>query len=134
MYEVDERGLDFFAREARAGGRLAHPGIVSVYGTGTDEGVYWISMELVEGGSTLANFVEEMRFDRMGAFKYSREDGTRSARMDDHVMGIIKDELNAIGEEFKDERRSEIVVSAEEIDVEDLMPLVGGHSFSFTSG
>ena len=40
----------------------------------------------------LFDFVEEMRFERMGAFKYSREDGTRSARMDNHVMGIAKDE------------------------------------------
>lgn len=40
----------------------------------------------------LYDFVKEMRFERMGAFKYSREDGTRSARMDDLVMGIVKDE------------------------------------------
>ncbi len=38
-------------------------------------------------------------------------------------MGIIKDELDDILEEFGDERRSEIVVSAEEIDVEDLIPV-----------
>jgi DNA gyrase subunit A len=36
-------------------------------------------------------------------------------------MGIIKDELDEIEEQFGDERRSEIVVSAEEIDVEDLI-------------
>ena len=44
---VDERGLDFFAREARAGGKLSHPGIVAVYGTGETEGLHWIAMELV---------------------------------------------------------------------------------------
>jgi len=38
-------------------------------------------------------------------------------------MGIIKDELDEIIEEFGDERRSDIVVSAEEIDVEDLIPV-----------
>ena len=38
-------------------------------------------------------------------------------------MGIIKDELDEIAEAFGDERRSEIVVSAEEIDVEDLIPV-----------
>ena len=38
-------------------------------------------------------------------------------------MGIIKDELDEIKEVFGDERRSEIVVSAEEIDVEDLIPV-----------
>ena len=40
----------------------------------------------------LYDFVKEMRFERMGAFKYSREDGTRSARMGEPVMGIVKDE------------------------------------------
>ncbi|MBE84538.1 MAG: DNA gyrase subunit A [Gemmatimonadetes bacterium] len=38
-------------------------------------------------------------------------------------MGIVKVELDEIGEEFGDERRSDIVVSAEEIDVEDLIPI-----------
>jgi DNA gyrase subunit A len=38
-------------------------------------------------------------------------------------MGLIKDDLDEIEEEFGDERRSEIVVSAEEIDVEDLIPV-----------
>ena len=40
----------------------------------------------------LYDFVKDMRFERMGAFKYSREDGTRSARMGEPVMGIVKDE------------------------------------------
>jgi ribosomal protein S12 methylthiotransferase len=41
---------------------------------------------------SLLDFVGESRFERVGVFKYSREDGTRSARMDDQVMGIVKDE------------------------------------------
>lgn len=38
-------------------------------------------------------------------------------------MGIIKDDLDEIENEFGDERRSEIVHSAEDIDVEDLIPV-----------
>jgi ribosomal protein S12 methylthiotransferase len=37
----------------------------------------------------LYDFVRESRFERVGVFKYSREDGTRSARMEDPVMGIV---------------------------------------------
>ena len=48
--------------------------------------------ETDEEFQTLYDFVREMRFERVGVFKYSREDGTRSARMDDHVMGLIKDD------------------------------------------
>ncbi|MEC7583932.1 MAG: serine/threonine-protein kinase, partial [Planctomycetota bacterium] len=46
---VDPRVLEYFAREARAGGRLSHPGIVAVYGNGTSNGLHWIAMELVPG-------------------------------------------------------------------------------------
>lgn len=42
----------------------------------------------------LYDFVEESRFERVGVFKYSREDGTRSAKMDDAVLGIVKQERN----------------------------------------
>jgi WD40 repeat protein len=58
---VDQRGLDFFAREARAGGRLAHPGIVSVFGTGEDEGLHWIAMELVAEACDLRHSLEALR-------------------------------------------------------------------------
>ncbi|MEE8147990.1 MAG: protein kinase, partial [Longimicrobiales bacterium] len=54
---VNEHTLDLFSREARAGGRLHHSGIVTVYGHGESEGVAWISMELVEGAWTLKNFI-----------------------------------------------------------------------------
>lgn len=40
-----------FRQEARAAGRLSHPGIVAVYDYGEDERTAWIVMEMVEGGS-----------------------------------------------------------------------------------
>jgi len=53
--------VERFAREARAGGRLTHPHIVSVYSHGRDAGVDWIAMELVEAGRTLHDLIEEQR-------------------------------------------------------------------------
>ncbi|MFO0747038.1 MAG: 30S ribosomal protein S12 methylthiotransferase RimO [Myxococcota bacterium] len=41
---------------------------------------------------TLLDFVGESRFERVGVFKYSTEDGTHAARRDDHVMSIVKDD------------------------------------------
>ena len=38
----------------------------------------------------LYDFVEESRFERVGVFKYSREDGTHSARRADHILGLLK--------------------------------------------
>lgn len=58
---ANELGIEFFAREARAGGRLSHPGIVSVYGAGEDEGIHWIAMELIEGSFDLKASIEDLR-------------------------------------------------------------------------
>lgn len=54
-------GLEYFSREARAGGRLTHPGIVSVHGRGEDDGLHWIAMELVEGCRDLRTVLDELR-------------------------------------------------------------------------
>jgi serine/threonine protein kinase/formylglycine-generating enzyme required for sulfatase activity len=51
--------LELFAREARAGGRLSHAGIVAVYGHGQSDGLAWIAMELVGGAWTLKDFLDE---------------------------------------------------------------------------
>jgi serine/threonine protein kinase/formylglycine-generating enzyme required for sulfatase activity len=56
---VTERQLELFAREARAGGRLHHPGIVTVHGYGQSDGLAWIAMEHVEGAWTLKDFLDE---------------------------------------------------------------------------
>jgi serine/threonine protein kinase len=57
---VNTLGLDFFGREARAGGRLEHKGIVSVYSCGETDGVYWIAMELVPGGCDLRRSLDAL--------------------------------------------------------------------------
>lgn len=43
--------IDRFRREARAAGRLRHPGVVAVHDFGTYEGAPYFTMDLVEGGS-----------------------------------------------------------------------------------
>ncbi len=58
---VDVRGLKLFAREARAGGRLAHPNLVTTLAYGTDAGLTWIAQELIEGSWTLKDFLDELR-------------------------------------------------------------------------
>jgi serine/threonine protein kinase len=58
---INEKTLTLFAREARAGGRLAHPGIVAVHGYGEDDGRHWIAQELIDGAWTLRDFIDEVR-------------------------------------------------------------------------
>ena len=53
--------LDRFKREAEAGGRLSHPGIVTVYDFGHVDGVQYIAQELVPGARDLADVLHEAR-------------------------------------------------------------------------
>jgi len=57
---VTEHQLELFSREARAGGRLSHSGIVAVYGYGESDGLAWIAMELIPGAWDLRNFLDDL--------------------------------------------------------------------------
>ena len=48
--------------------------------------------ETEEHFEALYNFVEEFQFERMGVFRYSVEEGTRSARQEGQVSDAVKDE------------------------------------------
>jgi serine/threonine-protein kinase len=50
-----------FLKEARAIGRLSHPGIVTVYDVGEDNGTIYIAMEFLEG-RPLSQVIEEKTF------------------------------------------------------------------------
>ncbi|MFG2056136.1 protein kinase [Micromonospora sp. NPDC048930] len=51
---ADPTTLQRFDREARTAGRLTHPNIVAVHDVGTDDGVPYLVMELVDGTSLAA--------------------------------------------------------------------------------
>jgi tetratricopeptide (TPR) repeat protein/tRNA A-37 threonylcarbamoyl transferase component Bud32 len=56
-----EERLQRFRREAEAEGRLQHTGNVSVYAIGEHEGSHFIVQELVPGGRTLSDLLDETR-------------------------------------------------------------------------
>ena len=70
---ISQRGLGMFAREARAAGRLSHPGIASVYDAGEDEGLHWIAMEFVPGGLDLKGQLEALRSEEEIPERYHKE-------------------------------------------------------------
>ena len=49
QYAKDQAFVERFRREAQAAARLNHPGVVSVYDTGSDQGIHYIVMEYVDG-------------------------------------------------------------------------------------
>jgi ribosomal protein S12 methylthiotransferase len=62
----------------------------------------------------LQEFVAEQRFDRVGVFTYSQEEGTRAARFDDDVPEAVKQE-----------RRNRLMAMQQEISADKLAELVG---------
>jgi serine/threonine-protein kinase len=56
QFTDDPSFVNRFRREAQAAARLNHPNLVSVYDTGSDDGVHFIVMEYVEG-RTLADYL-----------------------------------------------------------------------------
>ncbi|MFQ5559720.1 MAG: 30S ribosomal protein S12 methylthiotransferase RimO [Nitrospinota bacterium] len=70
--------------------------------------------ETAEHFNSLKNFVEEMRFEHLGVFTYSREEGTVSATLDGQIP-----------ETLKAERREEIMKIQEKISSERLKGFVG---------
>lgn len=50
-----DKAVQKFRREAEAGGRQSHPGIVAIYAVGHDQNVHYIAQELVGNGATLAD-------------------------------------------------------------------------------
>ncbi len=63
--------------------------------------------ETEEDHQELMEFVDEMEFDRLGAFNYSPEEGTPAETMEDQIP-----------EEIKEERRDEIMELQQEISLE----------------
>ena len=59
--EVSDRDLARFEREASAGARIQHPGVVAIHMIGRHEDVHFIVQELVPGAHTLADRIEEAR-------------------------------------------------------------------------
>ena len=58
-FTTDQEFIKRFETEAQSAGRLTHPNIVSIYDVGTDNGIYYIVMELIQGKTLKEIIVEE---------------------------------------------------------------------------
>ena len=120
---LSERWIERFQREAQAGGRLAHTGIVTVHAVGEQDGRHFIAQELV-GGDTLADWIERRRalprlpadhFDRVARIIAAVADALHSA----HEAGILHLDVKPGNVLLPDEARPKIAdfglaVAAEE--------------------
>ncbi|MGI6117886.1 MAG: 30S ribosomal protein S12 methylthiotransferase RimO [Bilifractor sp.] len=78
--------------------------------------------ETEEQHRSLLEFVREMRFDRLGVFAYSREEGTKAAEMDgqidDEVRQARRDEIMETQQQISLEKGKERVGSVMEVQIE----------------
>ena len=93
-HSISDRAQLRFLREAEAGGRQRHPGIVAVHAVGEDQGVHYIAQELVEGGRTLADRIDELRAAGEPPVGHFREAARTLARVAEalahaHDAGVI---------------------------------------------
>jgi predicted Ser/Thr protein kinase len=58
QFARDDSSVARFRREAQSAAALNHPNVVSIFDTGSDDGVHWIVMEFVEG-RTLKDVIED---------------------------------------------------------------------------
>lgn len=96
--QVDLRALERFEREARAGGRLAHRNLVGTLAFGREGELAWIAQELVEGGWTLKDFLDELRGAESVPKGYYRQVAELVAQLADglhsaHQAGVIHRDL-----------------------------------------
>jgi ribosomal protein S12 methylthiotransferase len=79
--------------------------------------------ETEEQFGTLLDFIEEVRFDHLGVFKYSPEEGTPAARLP-----------GAVPEEVKEERLGLLMEAQEKISSEKYQALVGSRKVVLIEG
>jgi hypothetical protein len=95
---VDEKAIEMFQREARAGGRLSHPGLVSIYSYGEADGVHYIAQELVGNGHNLSNVLLALHEQEVVPAGYYEETaefvlGAAEAMQAAHEAGVIHRDL-----------------------------------------
>ncbi|MGI6040842.1 MAG: 30S ribosomal protein S12 methylthiotransferase RimO [Candidatus Alectryocaccobium sp.] len=82
--------------------------------------------ETEEQHEELKRFVSEMRFDRLGVFTYSRQDGTPAASMPDQIEEDVKEqrkeEIMLIQQEISADKNSGQIGKSREVFVEGYIP------------
>jgi serine/threonine-protein kinase len=84
---TDEVFLERFRREAVTAARLAHPGVVSTFDTGIDDGTAYIVMELVKGRTLRQFLTEQGRLEPWQAVAVARQ--IADALVHAHQAGLV---------------------------------------------
>ena len=103
---LSPENLHRFQREAEAGARLSHPGIVAVYFIGEEDGTQFIAQELVPGGYTLADRLEELRGEERVPRGHDRAMAEFFARVADALHAV-----HGAGIQHRDVKPSNVLIA-----------------------
>ncbi len=82
--------------------------------------------ETEEDHDNLMEFIDEMEFDRLGVFTYSREEGTPAADFPDQVYGDVasmwRDEIMELQQEVSLDKNTELVGTVQKVIIEGYSP------------
>jgi formylglycine-generating enzyme required for sulfatase activity len=93
---LSEHKVERFAREARAVGKLQHPGIAAVLSVGFEQGLHYFAMELVDGHN-LARELEHLRARARGQSTTSGSlPDTRAEAYLRTVARVVRDAADAL--------------------------------------
>lgn len=90
---LDKTQLARFRNEARAAASLDHPNVVHVHSVGTERGVHYYAMQLVEG-RTLAELIREQRNER-GLVKSAGVESSQKASGDQSTAAYAMSDAQA---------------------------------------
>jgi tetratricopeptide (TPR) repeat protein len=105
---LHDEAVKRFRREAEAGGRQSHPGIVAIFGVGEHEGYHYIAEELVEGETSLADLLDEYRHEKALPLGYYQQ----GAQLIMEVAGALQHAHEA-GVIHRDVKPSNVLITRE---------------------
>lgn len=86
-YDRDDGFVERFRREAASAARLNHPNIVTVFDTGSDDGMHFIVMELVDGETLASRLGREGPLEAEEAVRIGRS--IAAALAEAHANGVV---------------------------------------------
>ncbi|MFH2002242.1 MAG: serine/threonine-protein kinase, partial [Planctomycetota bacterium] len=91
---LSDKAICKFQREAEAGARQQHPGIIAIFAAGEHNGLHYIVEELVQDGRTLADELMQLKKEKGDSIGYFREVARLFAQTADalahaHASGVI---------------------------------------------
>lgn len=105
----DDGFVERFKREAQAVGKLRHPHIVQIFDFGSEDDIYFMAMEFIQGGNLKAHIIQNQRLDAESALRIASQ--LADALDYAHRAGMIHRDLKPANVMFIDQEHKNAVLT-----------------------